>query len=342
MTTKITQASKQTIRECFRNAVYTRDNHTCVVPGCGEPAVDAHHIIERALWRDRTEVGGYLVDNGVSVCELHHHHAERDWIPPQALRFWAGIDNRVLPGHLDPDRTYTKWGAEVRHPTRNSWELIKYPHTPFSPNSPSIDEVEVRDRGYSTIECLMGKPLLSTLKMDGSCALLVDSGVGARNATHAEHRSFDLLKQQHQQIRHLIPRGVQIFGEWMYARHSIHYVDELALDSYFQVFAVYYRNHHLWLGWDGVETWAKRLGFPTVPVLGRYVIDNMNSVYTLLDKLGNWVTEQGHEGIVIRSVYPFYYGQFKDNVAKWVRPNHVQTNAHWSKQKIVRNELKNQ
>lgn len=49
-------------REDFKKIVFERDKHKCVV--CGQPAVDAHHIIDRALWTD----GGYYLDNGVSLC----------------------------------------------------------------------------------------------------------------------------------------------------------------------------------------------------------------------------------------------------------------------------------
>src|SRR5271157_5536155 len=121
---------KQDVRASFRAQVFGRDGYVCVVPGCGAKAVDAHHIIERALWRDEGELGGYLVDNGASLCERHHKDAERDFIPPQALREWAGIKTIVLPKQLSLDHVYTKWGVEVKSPTRASWENVKYPHTP--------------------------------------------------------------------------------------------------------------------------------------------------------------------------------------------------------------------
>lgn len=332
--------SKQEIREEFRKIVYGRDSHTCVVPGCGEPAVDAHHIMERSLWKELFELGGYLPDNGVSVCAMHHLHAEVDWIPPQALRFWAKIKNVALPLQLDPSKTYTKWGVEVKQPTRNSWENVKYPHTPYAVNSPSADEMDVRETGYSPMSCFVNKPCIATLKLDGSNALIGAEDVCARNGVHAEHKSYDLLKSQHKGIAHLIPKGVQVHGEWCFAKHSIEYKDELALGSYFYVFAVYFRDYHLWLGWDGVEWWAERLGFPIIPVLDKFCLESEGEVYDRFDKIGNKVIADGHEGIVIRSTYPFYYGQFRDNVAKWVRPNHVQTDVHWSRQKIVRNEVK--
>lgn len=35
-------------REEFKQQVFERDEHCCVV--CGKPAVDAHHILERRLF----------------------------------------------------------------------------------------------------------------------------------------------------------------------------------------------------------------------------------------------------------------------------------------------------
>lgn len=51
-------------RDDFREFVFKRDNHKCVV--CGEPAVDAHHILERRLFHD----SGYYLDNGASLCGI--------------------------------------------------------------------------------------------------------------------------------------------------------------------------------------------------------------------------------------------------------------------------------
>lgn len=57
-------------RDEFRNGVFARDGHRCVI--CGEPAQDAHHIVERRLFSD----GGYYLDNGASLCGKHHIMAE--------------------------------------------------------------------------------------------------------------------------------------------------------------------------------------------------------------------------------------------------------------------------
>jgi hypothetical protein len=321
-------------REEFRTAVFARDGNKCIVPGCDLPAQDAHHIIERALW---TEEGGYLVDNGASVCGLHHIHAEKNFIPPQALRNWAGIKKLVLPKQLDPAQLYNKWGEPVPRPNRYS---IKYPHTPYLPFSPSVDQQDISDSGYMKTENLVGKSLVVTLKMDGSNCMWTSEKITARNGYDAPHRSFDLAKAEHAKVKHLIPSNIQIFGEWLFARHSIHYVNELALDQLFQLFGVYDRDQCLWISWAEVEDWAKRLGKITVPVVGFFTFDAKWQVEKELDKLGWKAVDSGHEGIVARSVYPYYWGNLGTNIAKFVRANHVTTDEHWQQQAIVRNEVK--
>jgi len=45
------------------------------------------------------------------------------------------------------------------------------------------------------------------------------------------------------------------------------------------------------------------------------------------------------EGVVVRFAAGFDAGAFKASVAKWVRVNHVQTDEHWTRQRIVKNRL---
>lgn len=57
---------KQKIREQFRKEVFTRDNFKCVF--CDLDAVDAHHITDR----NDMPNGGYVKENGISLCNKHH------------------------------------------------------------------------------------------------------------------------------------------------------------------------------------------------------------------------------------------------------------------------------
>lgn len=66
-------------REEFREAVFSRDKYRCV--HCRAEAVDAHHLLERRLWPD----GGYIPDNGVSLCGDCHLLAEQTLLPRKSF-----------------------------------------------------------------------------------------------------------------------------------------------------------------------------------------------------------------------------------------------------------------
>jgi hypothetical protein len=46
------------------------------------------------------------------------------------------------------------------------------------------------------------------------------------------------------------------------------------------------------------------------------------------------------EGYVVRVADAYAFDEFKNSVAKWVRPAHVQTDTHWMHAQIVPNKLK--
>lgn len=64
-------SEKKKIRQAFRDAVFERDDYKCRICGA-ESDLDVHHIT------DRTELpnGGYVMENGISLCPICHKHAE--------------------------------------------------------------------------------------------------------------------------------------------------------------------------------------------------------------------------------------------------------------------------
>lgn len=100
-------AMKLLSREQFKDQVFQRDSHKCVV--CKKPAVDAHHILDRKLFDD----GGYYLDNGSSVCEECHIAAEKTLISVEEIRNACGIINIVVPEGWDPNKRWDKWGNEI-------------------------------------------------------------------------------------------------------------------------------------------------------------------------------------------------------------------------------------
>ena len=74
-------------REEFKKQVFAKTNGKCCVPGCNCDAVDAHHIMDRKLWKD----GGYYITNGAALCAKHHLDAEQGRITPKLCLDYMGI-----------------------------------------------------------------------------------------------------------------------------------------------------------------------------------------------------------------------------------------------------------
>lgn len=78
-------SNKKKVREFFRRVVFERDKYTCKICNTtrNEKDLDAHHITNR----DDMDDGGYIKDNGITVCkndchmkvELFHITDGKEW-----------------------------------------------------------------------------------------------------------------------------------------------------------------------------------------------------------------------------------------------------------------------
>lgn len=64
--------NKKQKRNLFRDGVFERDNHKCKMCGKKEN-LDAHHITDRKELPN----GGYVLSNGISVCDICHLKSEQ-------------------------------------------------------------------------------------------------------------------------------------------------------------------------------------------------------------------------------------------------------------------------
>ena len=214
-------------------------------------------------------------------------------------------------------------------------DITKYPKTRYLSFSPSKDNIDVRETGLFDMNNFINKDLIITTKMDGSNLQMSQERLAARNGKYANHKSFDLAKVLYNDIYYKIPKDFIIFGEWLYAKHSIHYAN---LISYFQVFAIYDKSNNIYLSWQNVEQLTNSLNLNTVQKLGSIRSNNLTELEQLITQFGEHYINQGGEGIVVRNSESF--SDFNNNVAKYVRKNHVTTDEHWSSQKLIRNMLK--
>jgi predicted kinase len=202
---------------------------------------------------------------------------------------------------------------------------VHYPRTAHLPWSPGAASDDIR---AGDLRGLAGREVVVTEKLDGENTTLYNDGLHARSLDSAHHPSRAWVKALQGRVGSQIPDGWRVCGENMHARHSIAYDD---LDSWFYGFSVW-DDADRCLDWDATVRFLRGLGIPTPPVLWRGTFDE-EAVRTLRLDLAR------QEGYVVRTVAGFDRAEFTARVAKWVRPNHVQTDTHWMHAEIVPNGL---
>lgn len=332
-------------RDQFREATFARDKHRCVF--CGDSTVFAHHIIERRLFDN----GGYFLDNGATVCDLHHRQCEMTVISVEKVREACGIKNVVVPDHFIEGEIYDKWGNPVLpNKMRLKGELffedsvqkilllggvlsdfsneVKYPRTNHVPWSQSVQS---DDRVYRDMSFFHGKRVIVTKKMDGENTSMYRHTIHARSIDGTHHYTRDWVKAFWATLNYEIPEGWRICGENLWGQHSIIYQD---LESYFQGFSIW-DERNVALSWDDTLEWFDLLGITPVEVMydGIYDEEAIKKLY----KDSDWETL---EGWVMRVADSFSYSQFRHSVAKFVRKGHVQTDKHWKEGDVKPNGLK--
>jgi len=196
-------------------------------------------------------------------------------------------------------------------------------HLPFSPGSTNDDRIS------SSVASLLGIDVVITEKLDGENCGMERGGVYARShAAYTESPWSREVRQIHSLIKNSIDEGVFIFGENMEGIHSIEYTN---LTSYFYIFGV--RDNNIWVPWETVEEYSFLLDLPTVPVLFKGVINTEKELKQIVEDLVSQPSALGgqREGIVIRNAGMFHNDDFSQNVMKWVRRGHVQTDEHWTR-----------
>ncbi len=205
---------------------------------------------------------------------------------------------------------------------------FKYPRTPHLPWSPGVTSDDIRVLDLSHFE---GREVVVTEKLDGENTSLYRDGVHARSIDGRHHPSRDWVKALQARIGFEIPAGWRLCGENLFARHSVAYDD---LESYLYVFSVW-NDRNECLPWKETVVWANLLGLPTPAVFfegpwDRQAVENLS------------IDTQSMEGYVVRLAKGFPFTSFEHSVAKWVRPQHVQTDGHWMHAAVVPNGLKDQ
>jgi len=163
--------------------------------------------------------------------------------------------------------------------------IIKYPRTPHLQGSRlQPGDEDLSQRPFSDIA---GRNVVLEEKIDGANSAISFSEDGELRLQSRGHfltggyreRHYDLLKQwaavQQEKLYKVLGRRYIMYGEWMYAKHSIYYD---LLPHYFMEFDVLDRETGMFLDTPSRHELLKNLPVSHVPVLASGVFKNMEEI----------------------------------------------------------------
>ena len=208
-------------------------------------------------------------------------------------------------------------------------------HYPFSPGTTSDDRIN-----HNYWEDIQRIPtLVHTEKLDGENNCLSQHGVFARSHAAPTTSPWTCQLRERWELMKRDLGEVELFGENLYAIHSIEYK---RLEEYFYIFAV--RIQEQWLSWDEVKFYAAMFDFPTVPEIAIQAVNTLTEE-SLKKQVIDWAQtpsvfgstdtllgeDCSREGIVSRNSGEYSVNEFAHNVFKYVRKGHVKTDEHWTR-----------
>lgn len=233
-------------------------------------------------------------------------------------------------------------------------DFVKYPRTPHLFGSRGTDDDKHLDPEESA-RLIADDSLIVEEKLDGTNVGLHFTSAGrmvlqcrGHEITSGMHPQYDLFKQwtsvKRPLLESLLADRFILFGEWLYARHSVHY---LQLDHYFFEFDIYDKPVGVFLDLNQRLELLEGTNLCTVPVLhrGPASVDELRKLIgpsrfgSDFENPLTGIRDSLMEGLYVRTEAG---GQVTAR-AKLVRPEfteRVNQSEHWQQQGMVPNELR--
>lgn len=220
-------------------------------------------------------------------------------------------------------------------------DYVKFPKTPhliwLGTEAPREDKVLTRTEA----EAFLRQPVIVEEKVDGAnlgISFDMNGNLFVQNRGHLVERGrkgqFDplwaWLSERETRLFDTLENRLILFGEWCYARHSIHYT---RLPDYFLAFDVFDKHEQHFMSSARRDKIVGELKLSTVPKVGFGIFD--------LDEIGKLIGQSPlydgpMEGIYLRQEDASWLVQR----AKVVRAEFVQQiGEHWSRKPLVPNKV---
>jgi hypothetical protein len=212
--------------------------------------------------------------------------------------------------------------------------LPKYPRTKHWPASQTV---QPDDSILDNPEAFLNRELVILEKLDGGNTCLYNGEVYARSVSQPCHHGWMSMVRKHHAWKTMNFNAI-FYGEDIYGVHSIEY-GPVPEEETFYLFSTLTSSGNPCEKEKKFNTWhltawyATQLEVPTVPVIAIKSFETIDSITAFLEEELKKESALGgpREGFVVRSSWMFNYSDFDNNVFKYVRPNHVQTDEHWTK-----------
>jgi hypothetical protein len=235
----------------------------------------------------------------------------------------------------------------------SSDDFTKYPRTPHLFGSRGTNDDKHLGQSES-LELIADRALIVEEKLDGTNVGIHFTASGrlvlqcrGHEITPGMHPQYDLFKQwtmaKRQVLESMLEDRLILFGEWLYARHSVHY---RRLPHYFFEFDIYDKLPQEFLSLDLRLAKLEGTGFRTVPIVHRgpatreqlFNLIGPSRFDSAFENPDTGLTDNLMEGLYLRT-------EAEGRViarAKMVRPEFVERvkqSEHWQHQAVVPNIL---
>lgn len=232
-------------------------------------------------------------------------------------------------------------------------DFQKYPRTPHLIGSRGTDD-DKRLGVRESLDFLADPSLIVEEKLDGTNVGVHFNSAGrmvlqcrGHEITSGMHAQYDLFKQwtmgKRAALEALLADRLLLFGEWLYARHSVHY---RRLPHYFFEFDIYDKERRMFLDLAARIELLEGTGIITVPVVhqGPATVERLHELVgpsrfdSEFEDPISGRTDNRMEGLYLRTEAK---GQVTGR-AKFVRAEFVEKvkqSQHWQRQAITPNLL---
>jgi atypical dual specificity phosphatase len=221
-------------------------------------------------------------------------------------------------------------------------QFIKFPRTRHAINlgSATRDDLIMT---HDELQALLSGPIIVEEKIDGANLGISIDGNGkilfqnrshyVNEGTHPQFKLLSVWAENHREdlAQILEPIDQVLFGEWVYAKHSIPYSK---LPDYFLVYDLYTISTKSFAAREELDRILERTGLHQVPKICEGVLSKEELVRMVESRVSDF-GEEIIEGVYLRKSSRDLKGT--EARGKVVRVGFIPGNQHWTKYKVQRN-----